>query len=203
MSARRASGPLVGIVLAAGASRRFGAVKQLAALDGRSLLSHAVDGMSAVAAIEEVLVVLGANAQAIMRATPLARGRVVLCREWAEGQAASLRAGVAAAAGAGAVVVALADTPLVGSAAIERVVAARSPGADAVCATYDGEPGHPVLLEAPLLARVPDLRGDVGARALLDPERTAEVACEDVASAVDVDTPDQLRALQRQAADPA
>lgn len=194
-------GRIVGVVLAAGASRRFGAVKQLAELGGRSLLERAVGAMAAVDAIDEVLVVLGANAQAIMRAVPLGRARVVLCRDWAEGQSASLRAGVAAAGDAAALVVTLCDTPLIDERAIARVVAARVPGVDAVRATYDGVPGHPVVLEAPVLARVPELRGDVGARVLLEDRRCVLVPCEDVADPVDVDTPEQLRALQRAVAD--
>ncbi len=67
---------------------------------------------------------------------------------------------------------------------------------DAVRATYHGSPGHPVLLARPLLERVDELRGDVGFRDLLSGARVREFECGDLCDPVDVDTLDQLNALQ-------
>jgi CTP:molybdopterin cytidylyltransferase MocA len=71
-------------------------------------------------------------------------------------------------------------------------------GADelAVRATYGGVPGHPVLLERTLLARVEELHGDAGARELLHGVPIREVACDGLGSPDDVDTPEALAALQ-------
>src|SRR3989442_3261575 len=79
------------IVLAAGAGRRFGGPKQLAPLAGRPLLQHVVD-----AAPDPLTVVLGAHADAVRAGVDLDSADVVVCEDWEEGQAASLRPGVAA-----------------------------------------------------------------------------------------------------------
>lgn len=185
-----------GVVLAAGRGRRFGAVKQLAPLDGRPLLEHALAAM-AQSPIDDAVVVLGFAAERIVAEADLCGIRPVLCEEWEAGQAASLRAGVTALAEAEAAVVTLGDQPLVSSAAIGRLISSRAHGLDGLRATYGGEPGHPVVLERPLLDRVLDLRGDVGARDLLAQARVRAVPCDGLGSAADLDTPEQLEELQR------
>jgi CTP:molybdopterin cytidylyltransferase MocA len=94
------------------------------------------------------------------------------------------------------VVVTLGDQPRLSPVAIRRVIAARRRGADAVRATYGGQPGHPVLLERRLLGRLRDVSGDHGARNLLLSVSTREVPCDDLGGGEDVDTPAQLDALR-------
>lgn len=184
---------IAGLVLAGGAGRRFGPdVKQLALLDGRPLLEHALRAMLAAPGLDAVAVVLGAHAEQVRAGVDLSGARVVVTEDWAEGQAASLRAGVRALAGAEALVVAVGDQPGLSPAAVAAVLAARAPGIEAVRATYDGAPGHPVLLERALLARVGELRGDVGARALLAGATVRDVDCTGLGDPHDVDTPADL-----------
>jgi CTP:molybdopterin cytidylyltransferase MocA len=189
-----------GLVLAAGGSRRFGSPKQLAELDGVPLLQHAVDAMLAVPAIDHICVVLGAHADEVRAAVEFGDAEVVVCEGWAEGMAASLRSGAAALEGSDWVVVTLGDQPRVGAAVVESVVerarAARA-GTDAVRALYDGDPGHPVALGRSLLELVPRLRGDIGARGLLDDAVVRTIEVGRLASPADVDTPDELEALRR------
>jgi len=190
-----------GIVLAAGAGRRFGggSPKQLAPLDGRPLLQHALDVATACAALDRVVLVLGAEAAAVARAVDPGRAVVVRAERWDEGLAASLRAGLAAATDADWAVVTLGDEPSLPAAALDAVVAAARAapaGVDAVRATYAGRPGHPVALHARLAARAGELRGDVGARALLAGARVAEVDCTALGAPRDVDTPADLEALR-------
>ena len=85
-----------GVVLAAGGASRFGSPKQLAELDGVPLLQHAIDAMLAVPAIDPVVVVLGAEAQRVREAVDFGEAQIVVCGDWAEGMAASLRCGVEA-----------------------------------------------------------------------------------------------------------
>ena len=187
---------VAGLVLAAGAGTRFGGRKQLAELDGRPLLDHALAAMAS-APVEPVTVVLGADADAIRAAVDMHGAEPIVCHEWDEGQSASLRMGIDALerAGAEAVVVTLGDQPRIAARAIAAVVAARAPGeADAVRATYDGRPGHPVLLERSLFDAVHDLRGDTGARAVLGSARVVDVPCDGLGDPADVDTPDDLNA---------
>ena len=97
-----------GLVLAAGEGSRFGATKQLAPLDGRPLLEHA---LAAVAALSPRVVVLGHAADEILAAVDLQGAEPVVCEGWREGQAASLRCGVKALGDVDAAVVVLGDQP--------------------------------------------------------------------------------------------
>ena len=185
-----------GVVLAAGGASRFGSPKQLAELDGHPLLQHAVDAMLAVPAIDPVVVVLGAEAQRVLEAVDFGEAQIAVCGDWAEGMAASLRCGVAAAGDSDWVVVTLGDMPGVTPEAIEAVIAATGPGADAVRAEYGGRPGHPVALSRALFGQVAELRGDVGARELLGSVAVRSVEALHLARPDDVDTPEELEAIR-------
>ena len=185
--------PIGGLILAAGEGRRFGSPKQLAPLRGRPLLEHALLAMAGARSIEPVVVVLGAHAQAILDAVELHGAQAVLATDWADGQSASLRAGVAALAErVGAIMITLGDQPSMTAAAIDAVADARDGESAAVRATWAGRPGHPVLLERALFAKVGELRGDEGARGLLEHARVRLVACDGLGEDADIDTPAQL-----------
>ena len=142
-----------GLVLAAGEGRRFGGRKQLAPYRGRPLLEHALAALAAASAVEVAVVVLGADADAVLAGVDLQGVRPVIATDWRNGQAASLRAGVAALADeVDALVITLGDQPHIDPRAIDRVAAARDPALEAVRATYAGRPGHPVLLARSLFA---------------------------------------------------
>jgi CTP:molybdopterin cytidylyltransferase MocA len=192
---------IAGVVLAAGAGRRFGGGKQLAELDGRPLLEHALVA-AAQAGLDPRFVVLGANAERILATVDLHGHEAVVCADWDEGMAASLRAGVGAAraAGADAILITLGDQPRVGAEAIARVLAARGgpEGASrAIRASYEDVPGHPALLEGSLFDALLLLRGDEGARGVFKSANTLLVPCDDVAIPTDVDVIDDLAALGR------
>ena len=180
-----------GLVLAAGEGSRFGATKQLARLDGRPLLEHA---LGAVAPLRPRVVVLGHEAGAILEAVDLQGAEPVVCADWREGQAASLRCGVAALGDVDAAVVVLGDQPRITAAAVAAVAAAAGE-APAARASYGGRPGHPVLLGRELLARVGELRGDVGFRDLLEGVRLREVEVGELADPIDIDTQEELARL--------
>jgi molybdenum cofactor cytidylyltransferase len=184
---------IAALVLAAGAGTRFGGSKQLAELDGRPLLEHALAAL-AEAPVDETVVVLGSAAEEILDGVDLHGARPVICERWDEGMSASLAAGLGALDGAEAVVVCLGDQPRVSSEAITRVIEGRD-DAPATRATYDGKPGHPVVLEAELLGPLRDVTGDRGARSLLRRVGAREVPCDDLGGGEDVDTVEELRQL--------
>jgi len=184
-----------GIILAAGEGRRFGGPKQLARLNGRPLIEHALAAMLAVPAISPVVVVLGAHADRIRAEADLSGADVVVCERWADGQSASLRAGVAALGEVEAAVITLADQPFISPEVIAGVLDQRGRQL-AVRATYDGRPGHPVLLERRLLDHVGELEGDVGARRLLVGPHVRPWECGRLCDPVDIDTPERLQEVQ-------
>lgn len=183
-----------GLVLAAGAGTRFGGTKQLAPLRGRPLLSHAVDAMLAVPALDPVVVVLGHAADEIRAAVELGEAQVVVCREWERGQSASLRCGIAALGDADAVVVTLGDQPFITPQVIAGALD-HLDGYDAVRAVYGGTPGHPVVLGPRVLAAAGELAGDQGFRDLLSRFHVKRWEAGHLCSAVDVDTREELSRL--------
>ena len=181
-------------MLAAGAATRFGAPKQLADLDGVPLLEHALRTMTA-APVGRVVVVLGSGADEVAAGVDLHGADPVVCGRWEEGQSASLACGLAELAGCEAVVVTLGDQPRVSPDAIRRVISSRNDAA-AVRATYNGNPGHPVLLERSLFEQLRNVSGDWGARNLLLSVQVLDVPCDDLGGGEDVDTPAELDALR-------
>jgi len=182
---------VVGVLLAAGAGARFGdGPKVRASLGGRELWEWPLDALRRGGA-EALVVVQGAARFEVEDAA------VVVCEGWAEGLSASLREGVAEAArrDAEAVVIALADQPLLDARAVARVLAARGDGAEAVRATYAARPNHPTVIESSLFGAVAALRGDEGARSLLGGARL--VPCDGLGAPDDVDTPEDLARVDR------
>lgn len=187
-----------GVVLAAGGASRFGSAKQLAELDGVPLLQHAINAVVDVFAIERTVVVLGARADDVMEAIDFRGAEPVVCPEWADGMAASLRCGVEALGDVDWAVVTLGDQPRITPQVISWVVDEAARAGDWVAAvrtTYDGEPGHPVALSRWLLDEVRTLRGDVGARELLAAHPVLTVEAGRDCRPGDVDTPEDLEEL--------
>lgn len=189
---------IAAVVLAAGSGSRFGGAKQLAELDGIPLLEHALRAVEAVPAIDRIVVVLGARADEIRAGVDVGAAEVVVCEDWAEGQAASLRCGIAAVADAEAAVLTLGDMPRITPEVIEAfarlaTVYGRNVRARAV---YDGMPGHPVVLGSAYFDRIAALEGDVGARDVLKAIRAHPIECSHLCSAADVDTPEALEELR-------
>ena len=187
---------IAGLVLAAGGSSRYGEPKQLAILNGRPLLEHALETQLAVPVIERTVVVLGCEAERVRGRVNLAGADVVIAADWSEGIAASLRAGVEAVAEADALVITLGDQPLITPAAV-RAVLDRLADAPAARATFEGAPGHPVAIRSELFGEIAKLRGDSGARDLLEASGVVVVECGGLADGADVDRPGDLDAIAR------
>lgn len=186
------------IVLAAGASTRFGSPKQLVRLNGRPLLHRAVSRAVAVAG-QSVTVVLGANAAALaplLRHTP---ATVVINRDWAEGMASSVRVGVGRVpAAADAALLMLADQPAVTAEDLRRLIGTwrRQPQC-IVAAHYSGTVGVPAIFPREDFSALCALRGEAGARALLRRGGARVVRVALPSAAIDIDTPEDLLKLQQ------
>ncbi len=195
--------PVAGLLLAAGAGRRFGGPKALVQLDGEPLVLRALRTLTA-AGCEPVRVVVGASAEQVRALLP-DPAQAVEAEDWATGMGASLRAGLVSldrterterTEGTGqpaAALVHLVDLPWVGADVIARVTAHAS--AEAVArAAYDGVPGHPVLLGRRWWGEIAGAaRGDRGARDWLATRADLTlIECGDLGSGRDVDRPGDL-----------
>jgi molybdenum cofactor cytidylyltransferase len=182
------------IVLAAGEGKRFGGTKQLELVSGKPLVQYAIDA-AAGADVGEIVVVLGHDAQRVAEALDLPDiARTVVNERYAEGQAASLAAGLDALDDASdAAVVLLADQPGITAddvRALARMYALRR--SPVVRLRFRNGPG-PALLSREIWHEVLALQGDTGARALIDahPELVEEVHIDEDAP-VDVDVREDL-----------
>jgi CTP:molybdopterin cytidylyltransferase MocA len=186
-----------GLILAAGEGRRLGQPKAMVSLNDELLVDRAIR-VARDAGCDPVVVVLGAVAHQVVQSASLDGAVVVVNEGWPEGIGSSLRCGLSALGDqhAPAAVVLLVDQPEVGAETVRRVIDTwRATDARAVTASYDGQPRNPVLLDASTWTAVAATAvGEVGARAWLR-EHASEVvavACDDLGSDADIDTPADL-----------
>ena len=182
---------VAGALLAAGAGSRLGQPKALVEFGGRTLAERGFATLTAGGA-DPVLIVTGAVEVTVPGAL------VVANPDWRTGMGSSVRAALAELAGldaVGAVVIALADQPLVGAESVGRLIAAFADGASVAVATYDGQPRNPVLIAREHWQAVAEsATGDSGARTFLRarPDLVTRVECGDTGRPDDIDTPADL-----------
>jgi CTP:molybdopterin cytidylyltransferase MocA len=188
------------VLLAAGNGSRLGQPKALVQLAGSSLAERGV-ALLGDGGAEPVIVVTGA--------VPVEIPGVVAVHnpDWETGMGSSLATGLRALANsdAEAAVIALADQPLVGVESVRRLIGAFESGAAVAVAAYQGRPRNPVLIAREHWPAVIELAaGDTGARPFLraHPKLVALVECGDTGRPDDVDTPEDLARIRREAAAP-
>jgi molybdenum cofactor cytidylyltransferase len=184
------------IVLAAGASSRFGSAKQLVRVAGRPLLHSAVANAAEVAGAA-VMVVLGARAAELAPLLKHSQSSVVINRDWREGMASSIRTGVARLpASCTAVLLMLVDQAAVTGEDLKRLVSAWRRQPDYIAAArYGTTTGVPAIFPRATFLDLQSLRGDVGARVLLRRNADRVVRVPMASAAIDVDTPEDLLKL--------
>jgi molybdenum cofactor cytidylyltransferase len=184
------------VILAAGASRRFGSPKQLVRFEGQVLLQRVIAAATELTGAA-VSVVLGANAAEIASNLPSGSASIIINRGWQEGIASSIRAGVNRLPGACAgVLIMLADQPLVGGNNLRRLAAAwqRQPNS-LVASRYGATTGVPAIFPRWCFPGLSDLRGDQGARMLIRRYADHVVRMSMPEAAVDIDYPEDLLEL--------
>ena len=191
---------IAGLVLAAGASRRFGSTKQLLPLGGRALIDWPLDALRQNR-MSQLVLVLGHDAAEIQRTANLSGIDVVLNPDYAQGMSTSLQCGLATLrAEISSVLVITCDQPLVSGAHLEKILDTGASGDYPIVATdYGDYSGVPMLLARSVWPMAETIQGDQGARVLLRlrPDLASYVSSEDPAMSLDVDTPEQYEALLR------
>jgi molybdenum cofactor cytidylyltransferase len=187
------------VLLAAGASRRYGSPKQLAVVDGEPMLRRVA--RTALAARVPVLVVLGAHAETVRSALDGLSVRVVHCADWADGMGCSLASGASAVEqlfpDASGLLLCLADQPLIETQMFLQLLHRHHVAPRKILASGNHEAlGPPVLFPRDCLAELAQWSGAGGARILLQRESYRVERClADVG--VDVDTPAALADVNR------
>lgn len=188
------------IILAAGASRRYGEPKQLLPLEGKTLLEHVLENASA-SRVGEVIVVLGCQAERIRPVLQASPTKVVCNESWELGQSASLQAGLRVVnPSSQAAVFLLVDQPRIDHQIIDQVVDefrhGRSP---IVVPTFQEKWGNPVLFASAFFPELMALTGDQGGRTVARKhlDSVKAISVESAAILADIDTPEDYRAVSQ------
>jgi molybdenum cofactor cytidylyltransferase len=190
---------IAGLLLAAGAGRRFGGGKLLHPYGTDRTPLALVSYRRLRALLPRVHVVLRPGEPELERMFATEGADHAVCRRAAEGMGFSLACGVSATLDASGWLVALGDMPKVRAATIQAVCRALETGASIVIPCHDGRRGHPVGFSAEHRAALLELSGDEGARRVVaaNAARVLELAVDDPGVLADVDTPADLQRLER------
>jgi len=190
---------IAGIVLAAGLSSRLGRPKQLLPVLGEPLLRHTLRRVLA-SSLDDILLVVGPEADAIRAAAADLPLTVVFNPDAARGQSTSVRAGLGALSPeVDAAMFLLGDQPGLDPGVIDTLIRAwRTSGAPVVAPLYDDDIGNPVLFDRRVFPELASLEGDTGARPVVRAYHTSgALLLQPVAgsSPRDVDTESDYAAL--------
>ena len=190
--------PVGAVVLAAGGSSRMGKPKQLLRIAGQPMVRRVTQVVCA-AGLDQVVVVVGANAERVKEALEDLPVQIIPNRNWAEGMSSSLGTGLGALGrDIQAALVVLADQPGL-TADLLRTLVARyeTTRAPIVAPFYRGRRGNPVLFDRALFADLQAVEGDQGGRGLLARYQSSveRVTVDDAAVLLDVDTRQDYQAL--------
>lgn len=184
------------VMLAAGASRRFGGIKQLAVIDGQPMICHALAQLPP--GLARYYLVLGANCQAIAevveRHPDFGHIQLLIAPDWQQGLAHSLKFAISQLSpDIERVLICLADQVALKAHDYKALLALSDthPG-HIVAAVYQHNPGVPAIFCKAEFALLMQLKGDKGAKALLHQYADKVIQCDLPAAAIDIDTQQDL-----------
>ena len=188
------------LVLAAGSASRFGATKQLVDINGLPMVRRATEA-AAAACGNRVVLVVGHDWKAVSNAGMLDAGFLVYNDQHADGLGSSIATGIRSLRHvATAVLIVLADQPLVTARHLHALVDAWSGGGDEIVATaFDEAMGPPILFARDCFDELQGLTGDNGGKHLLSDPRFRRRTIALDAAAIDIDTAEDLRQISRSA----
>lgn len=195
--------PTAGIILAAGASIRFGRSKQLLKLRDKYLIEWVVDA-ALDSCLKAVQLVLGHDHRIILQALGAKiehpKLTVIINPDYRKGQSTSLKAGLSRVRkNFGAVMFLLGDQPMITADFIDRMLVQFEQSEKDICVpVYKAQRGNPVVFRSSIFENLLKVRGDIGARDIIrkNPDRTLFLEIDDPLSFLDIDTVEDLEHLQ-------
>jgi molybdenum cofactor cytidylyltransferase len=188
------------IVIAAGESKRMGRTKQLLPWQGKALLQHVLDSLLN-SEVNEVILVLGCEAEKILETVNTRKVKVVINPDYAQGMITSIRNGLAAIGkGAEAFFIVLGDQPGISPQIYNRLIREFHrvyPSQRILLPTYQGKKGHPALFSIDFREEGSAIKGDVGFRQIISdhPQDVLQIELGTDAVLNDVDTPEDYQNL--------
>ncbi|HET9855907.1 MAG TPA: nucleotidyltransferase family protein [Methylomirabilota bacterium] len=189
---------IAAVVLAAGLSRRMGQAKLLLTVGGRAIIRYVVESVLA-GGVDSVWVVTGPDVEPIETALGGIEVQYAVNPAPEEGQAGSVRTGIAALPpSVDSVLIALGDQPLLAPSIIPALLAARRASPKLIVAPrYRDGQGNPVVFKREIFPELLRLTGDQGARPIIQKEPTRVEWVElDLPMPADVDTPDDYEKIR-------
>ena len=187
---------IAAIVLAAGLSTRMGRPKLTLPVAEKTVLERVLDAFRS-SKVDEIVVVLGANAAQIRKIVRFGNERIVVNPDYRRGMSGSLKAGLGLVEKqADAVIIALGDQPFLAPRTIDGIVDEYlASGAPLVVPVYQGQRGNPVLFDRSLFAQIMRIEGDRGAKSVVNGNEAGlrELRVEDRGTLMDIDTPSDYR----------
>ncbi|MFC2043941.1 molybdenum cofactor cytidylyltransferase [Chloroflexota bacterium] len=181
---------IAAVVLAAGESKRMGKLKQLMPFGGKTILEHSIDNIL-TSKVNEVVVVLGHEAQAVMAKVANRPVRIAVNSGYRAGIGTSIASGVSLVSDrVEAVMLTLADQPFIDSQIINHIVDEYdSHNKGIVIPVYRGLRGHPVIFDIKYRTELFQLTGDIGGRMIIEryPEDVLEVDVGSESIYIDID----------------
>lgn len=189
------------VILAGGASTRLGRPKQLLQYHGKTLLNHAVN-QAINAKADAVVVILGKNADLFEGEIDNEEVRVVINKDWKEGMASSLRLGLDTLLNSkpyiDAVIFMVCDQPHISSSVLNELITVQQKTTKQIVTCNYGESiGPPALFHKKYFRELAKLKGDVGARNIIEQNINDVATIFFPKGKIDIDTQDDYEALKK------
>jgi len=187
------------ILLAAGASTRLGRPKQLLMYQGKTLLQHGMQ-VAIDTGATSIIAVLGANANFFIKKTANQLIEVILNEQWAEGMASSIRCGInkllETAPEINAAIIMVCDQPYVTTKLLkDLVIKFQETGKPIIASSYKNNQGTPALFDKTIFASLLDLKGDVGAKKIMNANPNLVALVNFHLGEIDIDTEEDYNSL--------
>ena len=188
---------ITGILLAAGASTRFGSNKLLYELDDAALVMTAASNL--LVAVDRVLAVVRPDDDAVRELLASSNVPHCVCPQAGLGVGHSIACGIRASVKSDGWLIALADMPWIKPSTIKLVANTLGCGAEIVAPSFDGKRGHPVGFTRQFVDELLSLSGDQGAQSILKKhhDKLALLSCDDPGVLQDIDVPDDLPLIRK------